>query len=191
MFNRKFLALALTVPLFLTACGGNDEEGDSSGETGTPGKILHEGSDYSIEIPAEWETVENGNFTSNVPAGTVAGFRNNIKNEIFTANINIVKKEVEEGLSTEDFGKSSLAQAKKRILEFNELESEERELNSQPGYFIEFEGKQDAQSAIVHFQQYFIQDNSNIYTLTSAYLPNEGESVVIAMEEMLNSFTLK
>ena len=107
---KRLLILCLST-VFLTSCGG-DESGNDVDLTEV-GKTLYETSDFSIQVPKEWETVEKSSYPSNVPAQTQIDFRNNIKNEIFTANISISKKELPENISSEDFAKSSLGSFKK------------------------------------------------------------------------------
>ncbi|MBI2634519.1 hypothetical protein HYW82_02520 [Candidatus Peregrinibacteria bacterium] len=190
MKKSKFFTIAVIASIFFTACGGSTEDGSNSETNNPAGSSIYETDSYSITIPSAWETIGQNDFTSNVPGETVVGFRNNIKNEIFTANINISQKETGENLTAEDFGKSTIAALKTKLISFSEINNEEKKLSSgEPAYFIEFEGKQTATSPIVHFQQYFI--GNNVYILTAAYLANEDETVVTAIDDSLNSFTLK
>ncbi len=190
--KTALIGLVLT-SLFLTACGG----GNSSSTIGSimPGKVLYETSTFSIQIPKEWETIDKNSFTSNVPSETIVGFRNNIKSNIFTANVNVSQKQVATELAAKDFAKSTLEILRNNLIGYqllNESESKtnyaEEILNS---YKTEFEGKKSSSEAIIHFKQIYAVNNGTSYIITAAYLPNEDESVVNTVGEMLNSFMLK
>ena len=82
---KKTISLII-ISLFFTGCFG-DDNGDSDIITTT--KSFYETETFSIQFPPDWEILESGDFTSNIPSSTVVGFRNNIKSEVFTANLNI------------------------------------------------------------------------------------------------------
>lgn len=179
----SILVLSLMTPLLLTGCL---EGSDDSAVTSEAGKTLYSNEEFSISVPEDWRIIEENEFTSNVPTETVVVFRNNIKNEVFTANLNITKSRVEEGISSEDFGLSTLARSKNSLVSFAEIDRESRD----PGYIIEFEGKKTPGEAIIRFRQLYIVDGTAAYTVTAAFLPSEDESVVNMLDEMLNSFSL-
>lgn len=184
------IATILLIPLVLTGClgfGGGDEEGAITELQA--GEILYEDAGFSITLPADWEIIRQGEFTSNVPLETIVAFRNNIKNEIFTANIVISKDNIQEGLSAADFAKSSTAKNRNSLVGFEQIsESQYQEENT---YLTVFEGKKSSSDPVVHFQQLHVVDGETGYLVTAGYLPNEEESVVKILEEMLDSFALK
>lgn len=190
--KHKLFTLILVLPLMLLGCSGNEDAGNG---IDTAGKKTYQTANFSINYPQDWEIIEKNKFSSSVPKDIVVGFRSNIKNEIFTANVNIGVSILDQDLSSKDFGISTMAKASHRLIEFSELSAIQDSVNSTNGlldaYVVQFEGKKTPSDPLVHFTQLFASSNGVVYTLTSAYLPDEDEMIVKQGVEMLNSFTLK
>ena len=95
--SSKILASILTLLLLtLTGCSGG---GDSDSENVDPTKKIAfytpvEAEDFFMQVPEGWDVIEQ--FTSNYPPNTVVAFRNNVKDNDFIANINVVRNDVAE-----------------------------------------------------------------------------------------------
>lgn len=187
---KKLLSIFIGTSLFLAGCGSGDSD-TSTNETAGVGEKTYAGSDFSINYPQDWEVIEPDSYTSNVPRQTVVAFRNNIQNEIFTANLSINIQNLDEDISSDDFTKSTLSKTKKALLSFSELPSTDIKIGDIETKIIEFEGKKSPSEGIIHFKSINIVKNKTAYTLMTAYLPNEDESVVNNIDTMLNSFSLK
>lgn len=193
---KKILSLILAASFVLTNCGGSDSDTTEDKKVADEAdQVIYETTNFSTQIPKNWETIEKNNFTSNVPEQTIVGFRNNIKSDIFTANLNIAQKSVEETLVVKDLAKSTLAIIKTSLIGFEQINEAEDKMDfGEDGlatYRLEFEGKKSASEPIIHFKQLYIVNGGVGYTVTAAYQQGEDESVVNALDEMLNSFALK
>lgn len=188
--NLAKILLFCLIPLTFNGCFGSDSSDPTSTDT-TPstGETLYSTSDFSMIYPQDWEILEKDDFTSNVPLETIVDFRSNVKNEIFTANINISVMNIEENLSAQDFAKSSLAKIKTSLIGFQEILNEP--FSKENSYILEFEGKKSPSDPVVHFRQLHFVNGEKGYVVTAAYAPAEDESVVNAIDGMLNSFALK
>lgn len=178
--------------MLITSCSNNDV---STTDINIPGQISYQTSNFSINVPQDWEIVERESFTSNVPIETLVGFRSNIKSEIFTANVNISESPLPPEISSKDFAKSSIASAQNRLSSYQQININDYELvygeENIPTQIIEFSGKQSPIEPIVQFKQLFVTHNGIGYTITGAFLPSENESIVKQIDEMLDSFSLK
>lgn len=179
----------------MTGCFGSSDNAPTDTSSTNPNYNTYEGTGFSIHYPKDWEVINGKSFTSNVPTETIIAFRNNIKNEIFTANTNISKTQIPETINSEDFGKSTLLKSKESLVGFKELSKEEITFpygESEIKTFISgFEGKKTPSNPIVRFKQLYLANQGQGYVITSAYLPTEDESVVKMCDEMLHSFSLK
>lgn len=195
----KYLAASIGIfcALFFTACGGGSSSSNNSGPVIPPGKVAYDSDTFSVQIPKDWQTIDKNSFTSNVPAETIVGFRNNIKNDIFTANVNIAQKQLDAKsvVTVKDFGKSTLEVLKNNLIGFQLLNEKDDKMNyGKDGlatYKTEFEGKKSASEPVIHFQQLYVINNGTAYTVTAAYLPNEDVTVVTTIGEIFDSFLLK
>ena len=120
MKTKALISILISTTLLFTACG-DDEAVAPEEDIQIAGLVTYEGSDFSLKIDQDWEIIEKNSFTSNVPVETVVDFRNNLKSEIFTANVNVSMVAVPETQSSEDFAKSSLAQARNSLVGFSEV----------------------------------------------------------------------
>ncbi len=183
--------LSLLTLISLTACSSTN----SGEEILSISETTYEQADFSINIDSDWEAIGKNEFTSSVPSKTVVVFRNNMQNEIFTANINISKITITDSSSAKDFALNSLEEAEKNLSSFTEISSEEYKIgyleSYLPAHRIVFQGKESPSSVKIRFDQIFIVNNNIGYTVTGAYIPREEENVVNNIEEMIESFSLK
>lgn len=188
-FMKKIIIGILT-PLLLTGCLG----GDDTNVEEISGSSLFEHSNFSILVPSDWETITSSDFTSNIPRETIVVFKNNIKSEIFTANVNVSATAIPEDIQVEDFELSSKAKAKTTLISFEELSSNPINISSGENFIegkrLAFTGKKEASDPIIYFDQIFVIKGRTGYVVTSSSRLNEDETVVKFLDSMLNSFSL-
>jgi len=190
------LSLLLAIPLIMAGCSGGTTT--TTGTTGTAIRadfLVYDGPTFTIGYQKDWEKIEKTSFTSNVPAETMVAFRNNLKNEIFTANVNISQATIPAEITAVDFGKSTLLKSKESLVAFKELSKEDLAFKYKDKTITTlisgFEGKKSPSDPIITFKQLYVVNNGFGYVITAAYLSTEDESVVKIADEMLHSFSLK
>ncbi len=190
----KKLLILLAIPFVLSGCFGIGEEEGVTGEP-TAGEIKYNHTNFSILVPQDWEIIDEKNFTSSIPAEIIVDFRNNIKSEIFTANLSVFAVSVEEGISASDLAISSKAKAEDSLVSFEGISSEKVDVPYGEGFVtgerIIFKGKKTASDPIVYFEQIYVIQNGVGYVVTAASLFEEDETVANYLDRMLNSFALK
>ena len=192
----KKLLLLFPITILLTGCFGSGETPtDGSNSADNPNFTKYDHTAFSIETPNDWEVIDSKNFTSNVPKETIIGFRNNMRNELFTANVNVSQTMTPEEITSEDLGKSTMTKAKESLVGFTEIGKEPITLEyGKEGittFISTFEGKKTPADPIIRFKQLYVVNSGAGYVITAAYLPTEDESVVKMTDEMLHSFSLK
>jgi PBP1b-binding outer membrane lipoprotein LpoB len=193
MAKIKLIIPLIAISMFFGGCFGEDDSSPTN--TFEDNKIRYQHKNFTINIPQDWDIIEKSDFTSTVPEEIVVAFRNNIKNEIFTANVNISMIALSETLNSTNFAKSSKNKASTSLIEFEEKDLETKKImkknNFIEGAIMEISGKKTSYDPIINFTQVFIVDNKIGYTITAGYLAQEDETVVKYIEEMLDSFELK
>ena len=194
---KEFLSgfLIILSAFTFTACGGGDDSSPSLDTTVGADQKLYENSELAIAYPQDWEILERDDFTSNVPAFTVVAIRSNIKNEKFTPNISVNKKDFTQDTKSIDFAKGTIEQAKNTLQNFKEIESKAVKVkfgkNELDGYLATFQGKNDAASPVVGFSQLYVVNGKTGYMITAAYLFDADQATLKMIDSSLNSFMLK
>jgi len=183
---KKILSYIALSAIAMSGCGGDTEEIASVGSN----YKLYSNSEIEISVPIDWDIIESGNFTSNVPSNTTVAFLSNEKNERFTSNVNITKSTNQENTSLNDFSKSSMLNAKKKLLEFKQLSFEEESINNTEAITYVFSGKQRAKEPILDFQQTFMKNEDTFYTITFAHLPSETKANIDKVNTGINTITI-
>lgn len=181
----------LLMTLMLSGCFGEKEEKKVEDVT----EKTYETSTFSIKIPKEWEVIEKKDFTSEIPPETEVVFRNNIKHEEFTANVNVTHNLLTQDKSSLDYGKQIIANQKASLLDYKELNRQEIEIQKgdqkEKTVLIFFEGKRLATDKLLRFMQIYGVKGRDAYIATAALRPDEDPGVSKALEKMLRSFSLK
>ena len=183
---------AIAICLSLTGCFGDDT---TETTTTLPSVTLYQGNGYSIEIPNDWEIMEKQQLTSNFPAATDATFRNNIKNELYTDNIVVSIRNLDESANYVDFAKGMQANAQKSLLDYVQTDSQERTMEigelKIPTITYQFQGRKSPLDPVINFQELYTVHNGLGYSVTASYHSTTSEKSINTLQNILNSFTLQ
>lgn len=156
---------------------------------------LYETDIFSIIIPKDWEMIEQKDFTSDVPEVTMIVFRNNVKNENFTANVNIVKNSLQDPVSTLEYAKLVNNRQKSGLVDYNETQKDLRNINiggsDQETFFTAFEARVAANDKLIRYMQTYGVKERNAYIVTGSFSPQESETSSQKIESIVKSFRLK
>lgn len=175
-------SIVISTSILLSGCFGTDDAGsipapdDTSNETKT-----YTSSEFSIKFPASWDVIDPKDFTSEIPPETVVALRNNIKNDTYTANINIVKNSLQTSKSSLDYAKEILNRQKTGLLDYKETKREIVKIivsgQPQETYYTEFEARLNQTDPIIKFvQTYAVKDRAG-YIAMGAYSMQENSVV--------------
>jgi hypothetical protein len=151
--------------------------------------------EFSIDIPSAWQVIAKDQFTSEIPAETVVVFRNNIKNETFTANVNVVKRTLLEDQSTLDFAKRVINRESGGLASYREFKKETRKMpvgdQTEDTLISYFEARKSTQDPLIQYIQTYGVRGKTAFIVTGAFSPNEEQSTVQRVENIVKSFRLK
>lgn len=194
----KNVGLILVSIVFLNGCF-NFGSGNSTAKVTTDErtKIIDNSSyDFTITIPREWDMIEKKDFTKDVPPETVLVFRNNIKNEDWTAAVVITKANFQIARDSLEVAKYVLNREKTSLYEFKEVR--DRELrriktgNQQTDTYVSyFQGKEKADSTLIQYIQTYASRGNTAYIVTGSISTKENENNRKTVEDIVKSFALK
>ncbi len=189
LFN--FSILAFTV-IALSGCGGSSTQQQTAANNQS--RVI-DNTEFTMTIPREWDVIESKDFTSDVPPETIIVVRNNVKNENFTANVNIVRRNLQATEASLDFAKEVINRQKTGLLNYKEDKNETAKIQiaGKPNdtYLETFEGKKDAQSDLIDFYQTYAVKGNYAYIVTGSYSPQETNDNINTVQTIVKSFTLK
>ena len=121
--------------------------------------------------------------------------RNNVKNETFTANVNIVKRGLEQATDSTQYANLVGNRQKSGLVDYDEVKKEESGVTigdqKTPSYFVVFNARKTTQDQLIRYwQTYAIKDNF-AYIITGASSTNESESTSKIIENIVKSFRLR
>jgi len=191
---KKFTLLVLMIfalSLF-SGCFGDEEETPTEVKTETS---FYQTDEYSIYYPAEWEVIEKNDFTADIPKETQVVFRNNVKSDIFTANVNVSKTDISDRLTSKEYANEIINSQNKNLKNFKELAKEEVTLKigeSDINTFVyAFQGKQRTIDETVKFIQTYLAKGNSGYIATCAVSLSEDEHTSTICENMVRSLNVK
>lgn len=197
--SKKIIAPLLSTILILsTGCsfGGSTTSTTTAG-TGVEESVLQTltNDEFQITLPKAWTTIKQNEFTSDIPRNAVMVFQANRKNEVFLTNVNIVKNNLGQAISSLDYGKIVAANQKNTLQNFVEKSRDEIDTtikgNKDKVLRIKFEGKRTTTDPLVTFiQTYYVVDRA-VYIVTGSYASAEDPSVQKEADNIVQSFSVK
>lgn len=169
----KLFSLIFISSLLLSGCLTT---GDSSSNSGSQQEdnnyqqtLKYINNQFSFNFPERWDLIEPKDFTSEIPQETQVVVRNNIKNETFTANVNVVKNTLQESLSSLDYAKAILNRQQTGLLDYKETKRELVKIKvagqEEDTYYIEFTARLNATDPLTKFIQTFGVKDKNGYII--------------------------
>jgi hypothetical protein len=146
----------------------------------------------SFTFPSGWDVIEPKDFTSEIPPETQVVIRNNIKNDTFTANINIVRNDLQVSKSSLDYAKEIINRQRTGLLDYKETKREIIKIqigsSEQETYYTEFEARLNQTEPVTKFiQTYGVKDKAG-YIIMAAYSQQENTAVVDQLANTVRSF---
>lgn len=190
-----FTLLTIFSAFALSGCFNFFEEEPTDDGLQPGNSSSYETDQFSISIPSDWEVIESNDFTSEVPPETVVVFRNNVKNETFTANVNIVERGLQEPVSATEYANLVNNRQKSGLVDYRELSKETINIplgDSQiETYLTVFEARKATnENMIRYYQTYGVRENA-AFIVTGAVSTQETETTSQTVENIVRSFRLQ
>jgi hypothetical protein len=195
--NIALVTMLTVSPLIFSGCLNFSSSNTAATQTVTADQTnrLYETPEFIVKFPKVWDLIEKKNFTSDVPQETVVVFRNNVKNEDFTANVNVVRNSLQNTKETLEYAKEVIQRQLTGLYDYKELKRDSTKMNiggkQVDTYFVEFEAKKDLTDQPARFIQTFAVKGNNGYIIMGAVSTKEDPNVQKTVEDIVKSFTIK
>lgn len=180
----------------LTGCLGSTSSSGTTSLTQDLSIKAYEISDFSINIPRDWEIIEKADMRSDIPPEVRVIFLNNVKDPFYTASIVITSQALDIEYNNLDFAKLMVDKHKDTVNDFAELGRESIQLKNAKGENVEsmllkFQGRETYDSDLINVQETYFVNGKTVYTVTSGYAPYEDAGVIVQLTSALKSFVIK
>lgn len=195
---KKLISVSILsiLSLSLAGCFNFTDEGNTDSEQPTDSSMMtYQGTSFDIEIPNEWQIINRDEFTSEIPSDTLVIFRNNVKNETFTANVNIIKRALQSPESSLDFAKRTINRQSNGLSEYSESKKEtiKAKIGDQTAdtFLTYFTASKTTSDPKIQYIQTYATNGNSAFIVTGAFSPNEQQNTVQTIENIVKSFRLK
>lgn len=193
--NKSFLSVLLIgATLTLAGCFGTDGGGAPlpAPDNGSNQSSTYQNSQFAFSFPSPWDVIEPKDFTSDIPRETQVVVRNNIKNDTFTANVNVVRNDLQVSKTSMDYAKEILNRQRTGLLDYRETKREIVQVSvgsqAQETYYTEFEARLNTTDPVLKFAQiYAVKDRAG-YIIMGAYSLQENTAIVDQIVASVQSF---
>jgi len=196
MKNYKSIIITTGCLLVLGGCfntdGSTPATPTTNGSTPSTQSKVFNNNLFAFNFPGDWDVIQPKDFTSEVPQETLVVVRNNIKNDTFTANINVVRNALQKDISSLDYAKEILNRQKTGLLDYRETKREILPISiggqNQETYYVEFEARLNATEPVTKFSQtYAVKDKAG-YIIMGSYSIDEQSAVIDKISSVVKSF---
>lgn len=196
--KKIFLSLII-ISFLLSGCFGSSKNPTPSDKK-TEGFHSYSTGEFSMQIPDEWEVLTAEKFQSNVPQNTLIAFRNNVKDEKFTANVVVIKNDLpqEQEISNLDYAKSLHQKMSQDLSSYVEIAVEQMKIfvngKENETVFLYALGREQPESEIKKFIQISAVKGKTAYIALGSMLSTENEMNTALTDKivtMVRSFEVK
>ncbi|MFA6521922.1 MAG: hypothetical protein WCT53_06115 [Candidatus Gracilibacteria bacterium] len=192
--KKTSIALAVVATILLTGCFGNTNSATPA-NTQITGFKPYETSDFTIQIPEEWEVLTAANFRQDTPPNTVVAFRSNLRNPVFTANLIILKNDLSGEIPSIDYAKALQQKTATELNGYRELTVSDYKLivsKAETATLYEsVEGRNMDSADLKVFEFISAVKGKTAYIVMGSMLTNEQEAVAKKIETAIKSFEVK
>lgn len=190
--SKLLVSSLITLAVVVSGCGGTTVT-ETTGVL--PDSRLFVADELEISYPRSWRVLTKKDFTSNTPAETKIVFQRNVQGNVIV-NVSVGRVKLGQPISSLDFAKNQIHQARNGLLNFEEVAREDIFINvgadtSEDTVLITYKAKGDAEKPVLQFVQAFVVKGDFAYTLTGTMSETEAEEVVNIVKNMIKSFRLK
>lgn len=190
--SKKILATSLIALTLLTGCFSVDSGATTTADQNDQQSKNYNNNEFSFAYPGSWDLIEPKDFTSDIPSETQVVVRNNIKNETFTANVNIVKNGLQVDKTALDYAKEILNRQKTGLLDYQETKRDLVKINvggqDQDTYYVEFNARLNATDPVLRFIQTYVVKNKQGYIIMASYSQQESSIIIDQLQKIVKSF---
>lgn len=168
----------------LSACGGSDNEAAQNLQ-------LYDGTDFSINVDPSWKVINKSDFYAEIPNETVVAFTTPEAYDGFFINVNIVKENLNQAISSVDYGRANINVSGQNLTDYEKVQEVKIDLNGQPALLHIFQARLNASEKLIRFIQLYATKGRSGYIVSGGMLADTPKEIRDTVGAIVTSFKLK
>ncbi len=183
----KKTCLAFIVLLFagfLAGCGAED--------TVTQNLELYDGGDFFIQIDPTWKIINQSDFYSEIPRETVVAFTTPEAYNGFFINVNIVREDLKQEVSSVDYGRANINLSAQNLTDYQKIQEAQIDVGGGRKALLHiFQARLNPTEKLIKFVQLYATQGTNGYIVSGGMLPDTPKPIRELVGAAVTSFQLK
>ncbi len=186
-FYTKLFATLLIIVFVgvLSGCG--------SGESNATTQNLkaYDSLDFSINIDPTWKIINESDFYSEIPQETVVAFTTPEAYNGFFINVNIVKEDLKQNVSSVDYGRANINLSAQNLTDYQKLQEVQMDLGGESALLHIFQARLNPSEKLIKFVQIYATKGNYGYIVSGGMLPDTPKQIRDLVGATVTSFRLK
>jgi hypothetical protein len=186
-FFPKLLAAILTIVFvgLLSGCGGDGSQAS------TQNLKLYDSMDFSINIDPTWKIINESDFYSEIPKETVVAFTTPEAYNGFFINVNIVKEDLKQNISSVDYGRANINLSAQNLTDYQKVQEVKMDISGKPALLHIFQARLNPSEKLIKFVQIYATKGNYGYIVSGGMLPDTPKQTRDLVGATVTSFRLK
>lgn len=169
---------------FLTGCGG-DNEGS------TQNLQPYDGGEFTMNIDPTWKIINQTDFYSEIPKETVVAFTTPEAYNGFFINVNIVKEDLKQNISSVDYGRANINLSAQNLTDYQKIQETQIDVGGRPAPLHIFQARLNPTEKLIKFVQLYATKGKYGYIVSGGMLPDTPKPIRDLVGATVTSFNLK
>ncbi len=183
----KITLAVLVIMLFtgiLTGCGGD-------GQSASQNLQLYDGGEFTINIDPTWKIINQTDFYAEIPKETMVAFTTPEAYNGFFINVNIVKEDLKQNISSIDYGRANINLSAQNLTDYQKVQEVQIEVGLKPALLHIFQARLSPTEKLIKFVQLYATKGNFGYIVSGGMLPDTPKQIRDIVGATVTSFNLR
>ena len=182
---KKILAVIMIIFFtgLLAGCGGGSA-------TTTQSLKTYQGDEFTIGIDPTWKIINQSDFYAEIPKETVVAFTAPEAYNGFFINVNIVKEDLKQEISSMDYGRANINMSAQNLTDYQKIQEVKMTVGGKPALLHIFQARLNASENLIKFVQLYATKGDYGYIVSGGMLPDTPKQTRDLVGSIVTSFAL-
>lgn len=169
---------------FLAGCGENNTSPVQAMQ-------MYDGGEFTINIDPTWKIINASDFYSEIPKETLVAFTTPEAYNGFFINVNIVKEDLKQSISSIDYGRANINLSAQNLTDYQKIQEVQIEAGNQPALLHIFQARLNPSEKLIKFVQLYTTKGNYGYIVSGGMLLDTPKEIRDLVGSTVTSFNLR